>query len=132
MEYASIIETLLSRFPDLQDQYARDKAIMEGIPYAVYGIIFVHYIVDLYNQRDLQKLKSTLEFVEELTNAQDPDINSLVVVAVIESLVDKYDELPELKKYLGRKTLENFIEIERFFEQHGQDPSSLNDIERGH
>jgi len=121
MKYENVIERLMSRFPELKDKYEADKDYYESLPYVVYEGFFVPYIVKACRNLDIVKINEISAFLEEMIQSENDRVNTLVGVAVIESLM--YEEeapLKVLRKYLKKETLKELVSMENWKPTYGR------------
>lgn len=113
MEYCNIIDRLLTEFPELKYEYEENKDLVEDLPHLVYSIVFVPYICNICKD-DVQeeKLKHISAFLEEMIN-YNKEIQEVIVLSVLESLISDREIINNLKKFLGEKTLKelNLLEL---------------------
>ena len=80
---------LLSRFPELQEQFKEETSWNEGIQtgsYVVYEDVFMPYIVRSFVTKDDCSIRRIMDFVEELASSNDFDIRNLIAVTVIDNI----------------------------------------------
>jgi hypothetical protein len=111
LHYASVVEHLLHRIPELREEY--DKTLewwrpdAPG-PYIIYGDHFVDYIVELSQQiGDADKyaaLVRAMRLFEELAGHDDFDLRCLAEVGVIEQLFGTKGRMERLAPHMGPAT----------------------------
>jgi len=115
MEYSNINEMLITRFPELKDEYEADREYYHDIPHVAYGDLFVPYIKKACRELDMSKIERISLFLEEMELSEDDCVNNLVGVSVIESLLlDEEAPLTVLRQHLKKETLKDVETMENW------------------
>jgi hypothetical protein len=89
MESKELNELLVSKFPELKEQYQDAYEFYDGDigSHVIYGDIFVPYIIEKLNDKDEPQIKKILAFIDELLNSKNAYYEEVIIITVIEDLM---------------------------------------------
>ena len=89
MESKELNELLVSKFPELKEQYEEELEFNDGDvgSHVVYGDIFVPYIIENFKEKDEEQLKKIFGFIDELLNSKNEYYEDVATTTIIEDLV---------------------------------------------
>ena len=103
MNYASINEALMSRFPELDLLFKEQIEFWEGEdmpPHCFMGDVLNKYVTELLRKNsDAQQIKKIFQFYEEMASSDDWLVRNLLQVTLLEYLWDE--------DYVFKNALEN-------------------------
>lgn len=112
MTYSDSVRQLLKRFPTMP--VAGYEESME-LPYVIYGEALTAYIKELAVTNDANQLIHVFDFLEEMANCEDEEVQNLLQVAVLEVLWDEQQLYFIARKYMYQKTADIFKRIGAYF-----------------
>lgn len=84
--------------------------------HVVFGMVVVPYILDQVKSGNQEEIENCFQFIEEMAESEDKDIQELLDFTVLEQFADEgHDVLNLLRKYMGEKTLEHCEKITDYF-----------------
>jgi len=93
MEYATLNDTLILRFPELASLFEEQFNLWgeEDIPpHCFYGDTLNGYVTELLRKNnDSQQIKKVFHFYEEMANSDDAEVRNLLQVTLLEYLWDE-------------------------------------------
>lgn len=94
----------------LRSVYKEDEDYYKDLQYIFFESEFVKYIMNVANQRNKKELQYIFTFIEDMLVNGDEETQTMIKVAVIESLFCEKDEIikEELKKYFGNLTMKSY------------------------
>ena len=89
MESKELNELLVSRFPELKEQYEEALEFNDGDvgSHVVYGDIFIPYIIEKLKAKEEVELKKIFNFIDELLNSKNEYYEDVATTTVVEDLV---------------------------------------------
>lgn len=114
MTYSDSVRQLLKRFPDMP--VAGYEENLE-LPYVIYGEALTTYIKKLAVTNDSNHLMHIFDFLEEMANCEDEEVQNLLQVGVLEVLWDDRQLYFIARKYMHQKTADIFKRIGAYFSE---------------
>lgn len=115
MNNIDVIEKLLKQFPELINEYEENKDYLEGLAYLVFEDIFVVYIINNIRNRDINKISKIAYFIEEMLDCKDEEIETLIVVAILEPLVFEREDIGSINQWFGEMTKKEIKKLEKHY-----------------
>ena len=113
MKYDNLVRTLLEEMPELQPAYNEEMQWLdEELPHVIFSMVLNSYLFELLRSTSTTAdpvLSRIFAFLEKMANSQVEEIEEVLVVTVLESLVMERDIVPRAKMLMGPKTL-SFLE----------------------
>lgn len=112
MTYSDSVFQLLKWFPNMPiADYEEDM----DLPYVIYGEALTTYIKKLAVTNDANQLIRVFDFLEEMANCEDEEVQNLLQVGVLEVLWDDRQLYFIAHKYMHQKTADIFKRIGVYF-----------------
>lgn len=109
MEYKTIIDLLLEKFPNFKLFMAEEEYLLE-LPHCVFDMLFVPYVEKLCQEEQVEELNNVGIFFENMETCNDKKVQELLNVSFLEPFTlgdnDKY--IIYLKDFLGKETLKDY------------------------
>lgn len=109
MEYETIVNLLLEKFPDFKLFMAGEEYLLE-LPHCVFDMFFVPFVEKLCYQEQEEELINVGIFLENMENCNDKKVKELLNVSFLEPFTlgdnDKY--IAYLESFLKEETLKDF------------------------
>ncbi len=115
MNNIDVIEKLLKQFPELINEYEENKDYLEGLAYLVFEDIFVVYIINNIKNKDMNRISKIAYFIEEMLAYKDEEIETLIVVAVLEPLVFEREDIGSINQWFGKITRREIKKLEQYY-----------------
>jgi len=91
----------------------------------IFGDIFNPYLISLLeSDNQPERLKPVFNFLEELANHEDVQVQEVVAVTVCERLGDRAEWLAKARQYMGKTTLSFSQEMEAFWSRDAKPPQN--------
>ncbi|HCC06747.1 MAG TPA: hypothetical protein DEP72_01085 [Clostridiales bacterium] len=113
MKYETIIDSLLERFPELITKYNEEGYYIEDLPYLVYGIVFIPYMIEIFNTEDEERKEQITQFLEEMLNSEEPKVSESAYIEVVEGVVSEREFLAKARKYFKEETIKSLDILEK-------------------
>lgn len=112
LNYNELIETLLERFPEIEDVYKQEKDWVEDLPHLVFGTIFNPYFLRLLKSENTNKIVEAFKFLEDMANSSDTKVQEILVVTILEYILPERLVIEKVYNIMGSKTSKIFREME--------------------
>lgn len=86
---ADMNKLLLSRFPELKEDFEKETAWNEGIEtgsYVVYEDVFMPFIIKSFAEKNKDDILRIMNFVEEMASSEDFEKRNLIGVTIIDNI----------------------------------------------
>ena len=120
MQYEKLYDEFKKLFPEdaeKLDELAKAQSAQptDGM-HIMFGMVVVPFLLGLLSENENEKLKVAFEFLEKMAKSKDALIAEVLEFSVLEDFISQDEEvLSKLKGYMGPKTLESCISLERYF-----------------
>ena len=121
MNYDTLYEIFINKFKDDEqyfDEKKREYCVNDDDGQHVkFAIIVLPYIVEKLNSDDEAKLKMIFDFVEQMENDANEDVQNVANVSILEGIAGEGQELyDKARKYMKSKTLSISDEIVKYMD----------------
>ena len=87
----------------------------DGI-HVLFGMVIVPYFIYLIDTEEDILIKKVSYFFEHMAETKDVRVQEVLDFTILEQLADEgHDKFEQCKKYMGNRTLEHCISVEKYF-----------------
>lgn len=107
LTYEALSSELHERFPQLAEQKYTGligKINVDTEPFALYGVVFNHFLIELSTTRDDESKKNAAAFLEEMATSSDSHVVFLLTSELLPTLVKDQGTVDAYWPLLGPQT----------------------------
>lgn len=110
MKYEEVYENLIQWFPGF---YIDDED--RSLQYIV-GSYFIRFLIDKYNDKDLDTLKRGFQFIENLHLSEDRKVRELATIGYLENMLNtQLSKSDQFLGLLGVESKKNWLQLNKFW-----------------
>jgi hypothetical protein len=110
MTKEAAVQFLLERFPGVRRRLEEAEDAQIAPPYFVYGLLASDMIE---NAADAKFLDASVQFIDDLAESEDPLLEEVLVLSILERLAESPDLVGTLKERLGEKARGFLLRVEQ-------------------
>lgn len=111
----NVVQILFDKIPELKLRYNFDENELDSsiVVFDKFGNLILDEILSLQNSKIVER---SFEFINDMMNSEDPEIQNLPVVGVFESLAGSKEGTIVAENLLSHKGLEWFFKVKEHFD----------------